>query len=187
MAMRSRIHGVRPWRERFQAAGFPGKKFPSSIEAMLRRALKNSEPFFINPLVDLYNVVSLKHIVPAGGFDVDELHDFRLDLRPTRDGDSFHALDSDEVEDVPAGEVAYTTGDDILTRHFVWRQSKQALLTPDTTRAIFMAEVLGEVGTNVAREVLEDLQNRIETCLNARTASVLLSADNPAATLELSS
>jgi DNA/RNA-binding domain of Phe-tRNA-synthetase-like protein len=176
---------VKPWRERFQAAGFSGKKFPSSIEAMLRRALKNGEPFFINPLVDLYNIVSLKHLVPAGGFDVDELHDVRLDLRVTRDGDTFHALDSNEIEVVPSGEIAYATGDDILTRHFVWRQSKQALLIPNTTRAIFMAEVLGEVGEEAANEVLAHLRSSIETRLNARTESAMLSAGNVCAELRL--
>src|SRR5712692_5490156 len=43
---------VQPWRERFRAMKVSSKEFPSSIEAMLRRALKSSEPFCINPLVD---------------------------------------------------------------------------------------------------------------------------------------
>lgn len=175
---------VKPWRERMQAAGFPAKKFPSSIEAMLRRCLKGGDPFSINALVDLYNIVSLRHLVPAGGFDVDELDGERLDLRLTRDTDTFHALDSDEIEDVPGGEIAYATGDDVLTRHFVWRQSKRALLTPDTTRAIFMAEVLGEAGEDVARQVLDDLCDLIQGRLSATVSGGMLSADQPAATFE---
>ena len=57
---------VRPWREAFQAMGVSGKEFRSSIEALLRRAMKGGEPFSINPLVDWYNTVSLRHVVPAG-------------------------------------------------------------------------------------------------------------------------
>src|SRR6185312_12229288 len=48
---------VRPWRERFTAMGVSGKQFPSSVEALLRRALKGGEPFSINPLVDFYNAI----------------------------------------------------------------------------------------------------------------------------------
>jgi DNA/RNA-binding domain of Phe-tRNA-synthetase-like protein len=172
---------VKPWRERFQAAGFSGKKFPSSIEAMLRRCLKNGEPFSINPLVDLYNIVSLKHLVPAGGFDVDELENERLDLRITREGDTFHALDSDEVETIPEGEIAYVTGSAILTRHFVWRQSKRALLTPRTTRAIFMAEVLGEVGEDVATRVQRDLLARVQRVATGHVEPMMLTVEHPSA------
>ncbi len=171
---------VKPWRERMQAAGFPAKKFPSSIEAMLRRCLKGGEPFSINPLVDLYNIVSLRHLVPAGGFDVDELENEVLELRLTRAGDTFHALDSDDVEDVPPGEIAYCTGSDVLTRHFVWRQSRRALLTPETTRAIFMAEVLGKVGETVATAVQRDLEVNIQTSLNARSRTACLTVQHPA-------
>ena len=76
---------VRPWREAFRATGVSSKEFPSSIEAMLRRALKGGAPFEINPLVDFYNGLSLRHIVPVGGFDLDELHG-PLELRLTRAG-----------------------------------------------------------------------------------------------------
>jgi DNA/RNA-binding domain of Phe-tRNA-synthetase-like protein len=40
--------------------GVSGRKFPSSIEALLRRAFKGGEPLRINPLVDFYNAVSLE-------------------------------------------------------------------------------------------------------------------------------
>jgi DNA/RNA-binding domain of Phe-tRNA-synthetase-like protein len=62
---------VAPWREAMSAMGVSGRKFPSSIEALLRRAFKGGEPPRINPLVDFYNAVSLRHVVPAGGFDLE--------------------------------------------------------------------------------------------------------------------
>ena len=80
---------VRAWRERFRATGVSSKEFPSSIEAMLRRAFKGGEPFVVNPLVDFYNAVSLRHVVPAGGFDLAELGGL-LELRLTRPERSFH-------------------------------------------------------------------------------------------------
>ena len=64
---------IKPWRNAFSKLGISGRKFPSSIESMARRVLKG-DPFpRINPLVDLYNSVSLKHLVPMGGHDLDTL------------------------------------------------------------------------------------------------------------------
>ena len=136
---------VQPWRERFRAMGVSPKEFPSSIEAMLRRALRGGEPFAINPLVDFYNGVSLRHVVPAGGFDLAEIVG-PLELRLSRAGDHFTPLDGDEPVAVPPGEVAYADGTTILTRHFVWRQARTALIGPETRSVVLVSEVLGEVG-----------------------------------------
>jgi DNA/RNA-binding domain of Phe-tRNA-synthetase-like protein len=176
---------VAPWRTRFQAIGVSGKKFPSSIESMLRRALRGGEPFSINPLVDFYNIVSLRHICPAGGFDVADLEDATLDLRLTRPGDTFTALDSDETETVGPGEIAYATGDDVLTRHFVWRQSRLGLITPETTRAILISEVLGEVGRDVAEQVLAEFLDGAGRYFGTTATGTLMNAEQPSAEFEL--
>jgi len=64
---------IKPWRASFSRLGISGSKFPSSIESMTRRILKG-DPFpKINALVNLYNSVSLKHLVPMGGHDLDTL------------------------------------------------------------------------------------------------------------------
>lgn len=55
-----------------------------------------------------------------------------LELRLTRRGDTFQALDKNEPVAVPDGEVAYVTGRTVLTRHFVWRQSRAGIITPET-------------------------------------------------------
>lgn len=138
---------IRPWRERFQAYGVSGKKHPSSIEAVLRRTLKpDSEPFFINPLVDFYNTVSLAHVVPAGAFDLDQIED-PLELRLTRSGDTFHALDADAAVAIEPDEMGYVAGSTVLTRHIMWRQSRKGLITPETTSLILLSEVLRDFDT----------------------------------------
>ena len=148
---------VQPWRERFREQGVSGKQFPSSIEALLRRALKSNDPFHINPLVDFYNTISLRYIVPAGGFDLNQVHG-PLELRLSRSGDTFMALDQDVPEEVPPGEVAYADRETILTRHFVWRQARTGLIAPSTQSVFLVSEVLGELGREVAEKVLNDFR-----------------------------
>jgi DNA/RNA-binding domain of Phe-tRNA-synthetase-like protein len=146
---------VRPWRERFAAMGVSGKAYPSSVEALLRRALKGGAPFQINPLVDWYNTISLRHVIPAGGFDLADIAG-ALELRLTRAGDRFTALDAEETLEVPPGEVAYADGATLLTRHLLWRQSRAGLIRRETRDVIMLAEVLGELGPDAADAMLAD-------------------------------
>ncbi len=171
---------VRPWRERFRAMGVSGKEFPSSVEALLRRAMKGGEPFRINPLVDCYNAVSLRHVVPAGGFDLDQLRGSGpLELRLTRDGDHFTALDADAPLPLPPGEIAYLDGPTVLTRHFVWRQARTGLITPATRSVVLLSEIPGEVGEVVARQVLADFAAGLRDHFGAAPSAALVDAGSP--------
>ena len=71
------------WREAYRTFGAKPKKYPSSIENLVRRTLKGESLRSINPLVDLYNIVSLKHLLPVGGEDLDRIEgDIRLTRAP---------------------------------------------------------------------------------------------------------
>jgi len=171
---------VRPWRERFAAMGISGKQFPSSAEALLRRALKGGEPFRINPLVDWYNAISLRHMVPAGGFDLAHVAG-PLELRPSRAGDAFAALDAAAPEAVPPGEVSYADGATILTRHFVWRQARAALLVPETRDVFLVSEILGEVGAETAEAVRADFERGLREHFGVAARGRVLDEAHPAA------
>lgn len=132
---------VQAWRLAMKAAGASHKRFPTSIESLVRRALKSPKPFRVNPLVDFYNSVSLENVTPAGGFDLDSLP-LPLHLRLTRPGDTFRALDGSTDEPVPSGELAYAVGTKVVTRHLVWRQSALGLVTGATRSALFVSEIL---------------------------------------------
>ncbi|MFN2431543.1 MAG: B3/4 domain-containing protein [Gemmatimonadota bacterium] len=157
---------ILPWRERFRALGVPPKQFPSSAEALLRRAMKGGEPFRISPLVDFYNTVSLRHGLPAGGFDLAQLRG-PLELRRTREGDSFQPLEGGSPEPLGAGEIAYADGSVVLTRHFVWRQARTGLIAPSTRDVILVSEALGELPSGAAEAVLADLRGGLRELFDA--------------------
>ncbi len=164
---------IQPWREHFRAMGVSSKKFPSAIEALLRRVLKGDEPFHINALVDFYHIASLQYIVPVGGFDLAELPG-QLELRLTREGDQFQALDEDVPYVVPPGEVAYTSGQIILTRHLMWRQARTALLIPQTKSAVLVAEVPGSVDAEIAEAVRSTLHTGLHHYFGVAAQSCIL-------------
>ncbi len=173
---------VAPWREAFRAMRVPPREFPSSIEALLRRAMKGGEPFSVSPLVDFYNAVSLTHFVPVGGFDLDRLSGTAIELRITRAGDGYFPVDAGKPLEVPPGEIAYTNGPIVLTRHFVWRQGREGLIRPDTQNIFLVSEVLGVIGRTPALQVLDALQDGLRDFFAARVATFVLDQDRPVAT-----
>lgn len=157
---------VAPWRDALRALGIAGKKFPCSIESMLRRTFKSQDPLRINPLTDFLHALSLKHLVPLGGFDSSAIGGM-LELRRTRAGDKFKSFDSEQAVEVEPNEVAYAWQHHVLTRHFVWRQSAHALLTPETIDAIIVVELLPEIDkartTLLSKELTEGLTRHFGT------------------------
>ena len=115
---------VAAWRRVFSEFGAKPSSYPSSAESLLARVLKGGELPRVNALVDTYNAVSLRHVIPVGGEDLDEL---RGDLRLVR---------TDE------GEVAWRDDEGITCRRWNWRQEPRTRLTESTANAFFVFDQL---------------------------------------------
>jgi hypothetical protein len=72
--------------------------------------------------------------------------------------------------------VAYASGNEILSRYFVWKQSRQGLLNESTRSLFLVSEVLGvvESDSGVANAVLEDFADglRAISTRNQRSSSL---------------
>ena len=168
---------IKTWVDHFKALGVSRKAFPSSLEAMVRRVGKGGEPISINPLVDFYNAVSLKYMVTAGGYDLDQL-DQGLALRFSRSGDTFQALDEDRSSEIPEGEVSYADGDQILTRHMLWRQSKKGLLERTSRNVVLVSEIPGEFEEGTSEHILSVLMNGIREHFQVEPNGYIMDAEH---------
>lgn len=154
------------------AANMSAKKYPQSHESLVKRVLKEKQAPRISPVVDLYNSVSIEHIVTAGAFDLDELKkqpEAALALRVGQvDKDSFVPLDAPFAvpTKVDAKEILYAQGSTVLTRHLAWRQSAQALVTEASRNVVFVSEVLhtddSGAPSELAKAVAGSLQKGLE-------------------------
>lgn len=175
---------IKTWAEHFKALGVSRKTFPSSLEAMVRRAGKGGDPMSINPLVDFYNAVSLKYMVTAGGYDLDQL-DQGLALRFSRVGDVFQALDEDGPSAIPEGEVSYADGDQILTRHMLWKQSKKGLLERTSRHVVLVSEIPGEFEAGTSEQLLNVLTEGIREHFQVEPSGYIMDAERLTEGIEL--
>jgi DNA/RNA-binding domain of Phe-tRNA-synthetase-like protein len=171
---------IKPWRNAFSKVGISGSKFPSSIESMARRILKG-DPFpRINPLVDLYNSLSLKYLVPMGGHDLDTLNG-NLYLQFAEGWEPFTPMGGGETVTVPKGELVYRDDREVLTRNWVWRQCEKDKTTEKTRSLFIPIDVLGEVGRKRTEEIILELQDLIPRYLGGKIFSCILNREDPIA------
>jgi DNA/RNA-binding domain of Phe-tRNA-synthetase-like protein len=131
---------VAPRREAYRRFGVKPSAHRSSIEGLLRASRSRGVPS-INPLVDLYNAVSLRHLLPCGGEDLDAIQgDLRLTV--ATGGESFVPLGGSEELPPPTGEVVYADDAGIVCRAWNWREAERTKLTGATTRAVLVIEAL---------------------------------------------
>ena len=94
---------IKVWREAFKK--FKTKKGARcSIEALLKRVNNGNEMGTINPLVDIYNSISLKYALPCGGEDIDT---FVGDMKLTKaiGNERFITLGTNESAPPYEGEI----------------------------------------------------------------------------------
>jgi DNA/RNA-binding domain of Phe-tRNA-synthetase-like protein len=130
------------WREAYRAFGAKPRDYPSSIENLARRALKGEPLRSINPLVDLYNVVSLTHLLPAGGEDLDAIEGDVVLTRATAAELPVRLLGESEERAPKPGEVIYRDDRGAICRRWNWKEAERTKLTDETRSAILILEAI---------------------------------------------
>ncbi|WP_329129151.1 phenylalanine--tRNA ligase beta subunit-related protein [Streptomyces caniferus] len=132
---------IAAWRAAYTAFGSKPSRTRNSAEALARRALADGGLPRINRLVDLYNALSVAHLVPVGGEDLDRIQgDMRL-VRAVGDEPFVTAADgAGTVEHPDAGEVVWCDDEGVTCRRWNWRQGVRTRLNEDSVSALFLLE-----------------------------------------------
>lgn len=134
---------ISAWREAFRDFGAKPSKYLCSAEALLSRTLKGEDLPEVNQLVDLYNALSVKHVIPFGGEDWDKLTS-NLVLKFASGEEPFITTQGgEEVIDHPKpGEVVWADDSGVTCRRWNWRQCTRTQLVPTTRNAYFVLDAL---------------------------------------------
>lgn len=169
---------IQAWRRAYSEFGAKPKKYKSSVESLYRMVLKGSGLKSINKLVDVYNFVSLKHMLPLGGDDLDKIDgDIRLQL--AKGGEPFIPLNSQESEPAQSGEVVYLDDKEILCRRWNWRECEKTKMTEETSNAVLVVEGLPPAGLNEVETAAEELSCLVHRFCGGDSAIHLLDVRDP--------
>lgn len=164
------------WRDAFQK--FKTKKGArSSIEALLKRVKGGKALATINPLVDLYNVISLKYALPCGGEDMDT---FVGDVHLTKaiGDEAFITLGSDVSAPPYENEIIYKDDMGAICRCWNWRESVRTMLTEKTSNAFLCLELIDDNRAVEFNDALKELMTLVHDNLGGTCKISILDIDN---------
>ncbi len=174
---------IASWRNAFKAQGIKPNEFRCSVEAMVRRALRDQQLPSINALVDIGNALSLKHLVPVGSHAIDVVKG-NLSLRPATGEETFTAFGSEQMEHPNPGEIVFTEENVVLTRRWSWRQSIHTLTLPETTAIEFNVDGLAPVTKADIETICQEVMQLIQEHCGGQMRCELLTKDHSTISIE---
>src|SRR5690242_20520465 len=156
----SQIPGIAAWRSAYKSFGIKQTRYRSSVERLVKNVLAGRPLARVNAFVDLYNAVSLAHVLPLGADDLDRVTP-PLCFRYAREGDSFVDMADAEEGGAPEapkpGEVVYADAAHVLCRRWNWRQDARSIIRPETQRAVVTVQSNGAGDVEAGAGDLVDL------------------------------
>ncbi|MEK7577848.1 MAG: phenylalanine--tRNA ligase beta subunit-related protein [Patescibacteria group bacterium] len=148
--------------QRITSYGDAFKKFGTDPEirrpahiALAKRILEGGHLPDINPIVNIYNAISLKHLTPFGGENLDVLKgDFRLFI--AKGGEQWIPIGGDKAKPALKGELVWGDDIDLSTRALNWRQCERTKMTDKTKNGFFVMDGFVDVNKQVMEEASKE-------------------------------
>ncbi|MCY3946481.1 MAG: phenylalanine--tRNA ligase beta subunit-related protein [Anaerolineaceae bacterium] len=176
----SALPSIAAWRRCFSGFGVRPTQYRSAVEALLRRLTKRGDIPSINRLVDIGNLVSIRHEMPVAIFDTRELA-LPVTVRFADGHERFTGLGEREAQQPACGEVIFAdTTDLVVARRWCWRQSAESAAQADTTEALVTCEAQHADSAVAVEQALEDLSDLLSRFAGGEARAAILDIGNPA-------
>lgn len=134
------------WSEVFKRFGAKPKRTPCSADALRKRVLRDGVMAAIDPVVDLYNAISLRYAIPVGGENL-AAYAGAPRLVIAEGTERFDMMkDGHVAEESPEpGEVVWRDDLGVTCRRWNWRQGVRTRLSATDSQMWFILESLPEM------------------------------------------
>jgi lysyl-tRNA synthetase class 2 len=181
MALYKEHPRISSWREVFRGMGLNPNRFPPSIANLIKRTCGGKDLPFINKLVTIFNVISLKYITPCGGDDLNAVTgSVKLGMASGQE-DYVPLGQPDKLEHPTEGEVIYydTGNNDVFCRGWCWKNGDRSKIMPDTANVAINIEGLPPVSRRELESMAGELASMVEKYCGGSTEVHLLNEDEP--------
>ncbi|GLS90710.1 hypothetical protein GCM10007916_17770 [Psychromonas marina] len=152
------IAHIDAWGEAFRKFGAKPNRTPCSAAALRKRVLKNGEIPSLDPIVDIYNAISIRYAIPVGGENIDAYQGMpRLTIA---DGtEHFDTMKNGEpiTETPEPGEVVWRDDIGITCRRWNWRQGNRTRIDADTPNMWIILESLPAMPLDKLKEAGDEM------------------------------
>ena len=168
---------IAAWRKEYSSFGAKPKKYKCSVENLYRMILDDIDLKHYSKLVDIYNYISLKYMIPVGGDDIDHV-DGNITLKFAEGNEKFIQLNSLEESNPKEGEVVYCDDNEVLCRRWNWRECDKSKMTENTKNATLVVEALEPVSIDELNTILDEMSDNINQYCGGESKQFILTKEN---------
>ena len=130
------------WRDVFSAFGVNPNRCPPSVFNLVKRVRGGTDLPFINTLVCVFNICSMRWRIPAGGDDMVAISG-DLELRPANGDERYLPLGGGPAENPVPGEIVLADSEKTaFCRAWCWRNSETTKIQEKTESALINLDIL---------------------------------------------
>ncbi|GAB6280990.1 MAG: phenylalanine--tRNA ligase beta subunit-related protein [Thermovirga sp.] len=172
---------IASWRKVFEDMGLNPNKFPPSIANLVKRTRSGKDLPFVNRLVAIFNIISLRYRIPCGG---DDLGCVTGDVRlgPAKGSEVFAHLGNPEaVENPTSGEIIlHDTGNgSVFCRGWCWKNGDPSKITHETRFVAINLDAMPPVDRETHEKAAGELITLLKAHCGGTAKATLLEPGNP--------
>jgi DNA/RNA-binding domain of Phe-tRNA-synthetase-like protein len=134
------LPSIEAWRRVFTRFGAKPTQYRSAAEALLRRLAKHGDIPSINALVDIGNLISIRHVLPIAVFDLAGIVG-SITVRLATGDELFTDIGATNSVSPEPGEVVFVDSNKVVcARRWCWRQGAQTATNRATVEALMTIE-----------------------------------------------
>lgn len=176
----SELPAITGWRATFRKFGVDPTQYRSAPEALLRRLTKKGDIPFINPLVDIGNLVSIRYALPVAIVDTRRVQG-GITVRYADGDEPFSDHGQSQSANPDPGEVVFTDEDRrVVARRWCWHQSLESTTQSDTTDVLVTIEAQHAGGRTDVENAVADFLALARTYVGGVAQHAILDTTNPA-------
>jgi DNA/RNA-binding domain of Phe-tRNA-synthetase-like protein len=159
----------------FKAFGAKAKRTPCSAEALRKRVLRDGAMPAIDPVVDLYNAISIRYALPVGGENI-AAYAGTPRLVIADGSERFDTVKEGEVvyESPEPGEVIWRDDEGVTCRRWNWRQGVRTRLDASARQMWFILESLPAMPLTALQQASDELISGLQQMMPGAEISATL-------------
>ncbi|HET7658367.1 MAG TPA: phenylalanine--tRNA ligase beta subunit-related protein [Bacillales bacterium] len=163
------ISGLAEWRKVFKTLGIDPSRYRPSAEALYRRLKKGNKLPVIQSAADLNNYISLKHEIPLGIYDLDQIM-APIEIRMGHEEDEYVGINGRTMN--MAGKLLSADEKGAFGSPIV--DSKRAMTTEKTRNALHLVYLKPSTNKNEAEKILAEIAASFEQIHGGTSESVII-------------
>lgn len=154
------------------------REYHTSVEILVKKIIGGKKINIVNKIADIYRYISLKYLIPIGGFDLNQIVG-DVELAVSEGTEFLVPAGQGKRERAKKGEIIYKDTVEVLCRKWNWKYAYKTMITQKTKNAVIVIDGIPPAKRAEVEKILNELKDMILMFCKGEVNSFILNKDEP--------